>query len=211
MTCVVLGYHIIISCYGFWLPNDPRGSWSSSVRKWELFRYGGPATIVKTRRSVASRSHDRQQRIAAKQLLKYPPVTLNGEQARSVAIGFGEAVTRGGYIALACAVMPDHAHLVIARDGRLSEQVRSHLKRAASTRLHADGLHPLATYQRGSKSPPTPWSRGGWQVYLNSNDDVQRAVTYVEQNPIREGLNRQRWSFVTTMTDWIDRRRGAAL
>ena len=37
---MVYAYHVIISAYGFWLPNDPRGSWSDMVRKYELLRYG---------------------------------------------------------------------------------------------------------------------------------------------------------------------------
>lgn len=28
---MVIGYHVIFSTYGFWLPNDPRGSWSCGV------------------------------------------------------------------------------------------------------------------------------------------------------------------------------------
>jgi hypothetical protein len=33
------GFHVIFSADGFWLPNDPRGSWSEFVRRWE--RLGG--------------------------------------------------------------------------------------------------------------------------------------------------------------------------
>ena len=33
---MVRWYHLIISAYGFWLPNDPRGSWSDFVGAWEL-------------------------------------------------------------------------------------------------------------------------------------------------------------------------------
>lgn len=50
---MIVGYHIIFSAYGFWLPNDPRGSWSDFVGSWELFRYG-PATKTTERRSLAS-------------------------------------------------------------------------------------------------------------------------------------------------------------
>jgi REP element-mobilizing transposase RayT len=196
---MVRAYHIIISCYGFWLPNDPRGSWSTWVHSWELFRYGGPATKVNTRRSVANIPHDRAKRQAMKQHLKYPPVIFTGEQARSVALGFGDAARDGGYTILACAVLPDHAHLVVARDARLSEQIRSHLKRAASRRLRKESLHPLAAYARHEETPPSPWSRGGWQVYLNTDEDIVRAVRYVEDNPVREGKKRQRWSFVTPL------------
>jgi len=28
---MVLGTHLILTAYGFWLPNDPRGSWSDFV------------------------------------------------------------------------------------------------------------------------------------------------------------------------------------
>lgn len=37
---MIHGYHVIMPMYGFWLPNDPRGSWSEFVRKWELVRFG---------------------------------------------------------------------------------------------------------------------------------------------------------------------------
>jgi hypothetical protein len=68
---MVLGYHLIITAYGFWLPNDPRGSWSDFVGAWELLRFG-PATKTDSRQSVASRPHDRQSRLEAKNALKYP-------------------------------------------------------------------------------------------------------------------------------------------
>ena len=47
---MVLAYHVIFSIYGFWLPNDPRGSWSEFVGAWELVRYG-TSTKTNTRRS----------------------------------------------------------------------------------------------------------------------------------------------------------------
>jgi len=54
----VLAYHLIMTAYGFWLPNDPRGSWSDFVRAWELFLFGGPATRTTERRSLARDPHD---------------------------------------------------------------------------------------------------------------------------------------------------------
>ena len=39
--------------------------------------------------------------------------------------------------------------------------------------------------------------RGEWKAFLESPADVARAVRYVEANPVREGLPRQRWPFVT--------------
>lgn len=62
---MIRAYHVIMTTYGFWLPNDPRGSWSDWVRQWELYAFGA-ATKVETRRSVAKQPHDRQMRMEAK-------------------------------------------------------------------------------------------------------------------------------------------------
>ena len=37
---VVIGYHLIVTGYGHWPPNDPRGSGSSRVASGELRRLG---------------------------------------------------------------------------------------------------------------------------------------------------------------------------
>ena len=60
---MVSGYHVILSAYGFWLPNDPRGSWSDFVGAWELFRFG-PATKTDSTQSVAHEPHNRELRLA---------------------------------------------------------------------------------------------------------------------------------------------------
>lgn len=54
---MILASHVIFGTYGFWLPNDPRGSWSDFVGSWELARFGR-ATKVTTRRSLAREPHD---------------------------------------------------------------------------------------------------------------------------------------------------------
>jgi hypothetical protein len=33
---MILGSHVIFGAYGFWLPNDPRGSWSEFVGAWDF-------------------------------------------------------------------------------------------------------------------------------------------------------------------------------
>src|ERR1051325_6061084 len=98
---MVLGYHVIFSAYGFWLPNDPRGSWSDFVGAWELFRYGS-ATKTTERRSLAHREHDHALRGTAKSALKYPPVQFTGLQARAVARGFARYVDRSKLPVWAC-------------------------------------------------------------------------------------------------------------
>ena len=114
---MVLAYHCIFGFYGFWLPNDPRGSGSDYVASRELLNFG-PATKVSSHRSVAGRPHDHAARLAAKKALRYPPVVITGIQAVAVADGFRKATQEGNYLLQACAILPDHVHLVIARHDR---------------------------------------------------------------------------------------------
>ena len=93
---MVIGYHVIFSAYVFWLPNDPRGSWSDFVGAWDLFLAGGKATKTEETRSVAGRSHDWQRRLAAKEVLARPAVKFNGRQARAIGNGFAEYVAKSG-------------------------------------------------------------------------------------------------------------------
>ena len=186
---MVRAYHVIFTAYGFWLPNDPRGSWSEFVRQWELRRFG-PATKTDTRRSVAGRSHDAAARRAAKQALQHPPVQFTGVQAREIARAFDETVAGSGYTVHACAILPEHVHMVIGRAPYRIEQVVRRLKQAATVRLHERGLHPL-------DGAASPWARKCWKVFLNDAVAIRRAVRYVEANPTREGKRPQRWPFVT--------------
>src|SRR5579871_1641620 len=140
---MILGYHVIFGAYGFWLPNDPRGSWSDFVGSWELFRFG-PATTTQTRQSVAHQPHDREQRRAAQDALHYPPVCFTGLQARAIGRGFASLVRKSDATIWACAILPQHVHLVAARGDYEVEQWVNLLKGAATRQLLAENLHPFA-------------------------------------------------------------------
>lgn len=193
---MVIASHGIFSAYGFWLPNDPRGSWSDFVRSWELHRFG-PATKTDERRSVAKRGHDRELRLAAKGALKFGAVRFTGVQARAVARGFSLAVAEAGYRLLACAIMPDHVHIVSQRHERSVERVIAHLKTRATQRLVEEGLHPFAKFAGTDGRFPSVWAHRAWKVFLDSVEDVERAIEYVNGNPVKDGKKRQEWSFVS--------------
>jgi len=40
------------------------------------------------------------------------------------------------------------------------------------------------------------WADKKWKVFLDSEEGVEDAIRYVEENPFREGKPRQKWSFV---------------
>ena len=193
---MVIGFHVILTAYGFWLPNDPRGSWSDFVGAWELVRFG-QATKTDERRSLARKPHDRRTRLAAKEALKYPLVRFNGHQARAIGRGFASFVKRSGLNVWSCSILPEHTHLVVGQHRYPIEQIANLLKGAATGRLNAEDIHPLRGFRASNGKPPKAWAQGLWKVFLRTPADVRRAVRYVQDNPAKEGLPRQRWAFVT--------------
>jgi REP element-mobilizing transposase RayT len=197
----MLASHIIFGAYGFWLPNDPRGSWSEFVGDWELFRYGG-ATKTSTSRSLAARPHDRCLRVAAKRSLRRPAVEFNGVQARAAARGFARYADRPRLAILACAILPDHVHLVVGAHRVSPARLAVQFKGEATSQLMEEGIHPFRRLPLKNGRPPKCFARGQWAVYLDAPRDVRRAIRYVEENPVREGKPRQRWSFITPLDEW---------
>ena len=173
---MVYGYHIVLPHYGFWLPNDPRGSWSEFVGCWEIARFGESTRHLEQRTLAMLTPEELALREAARQALLYPPVSLTGKQALSVANGFKEQSSKSDYAIWACSILPEHTHLVIARHRYKAEQIANLLKGAATARLIADGIHPLRQYAKPELNeigilrrvrPPRADEAGGLYQALN--------------------------------------------
>lgn len=191
----MIAFHLIISAYGFWLPNDPRGSWSDFVGSWELLKFGS-ATRVDDRRSYAHDLHDVALRRAAKQALKYPAVRFNDSHRTAIAAGFARACDEAGYICRACCIGFDHAHLVCDQHSREITVIAGHLKSHATRELAGRGIHPLASYVGKRGGMPTPWGEGCWKVFIDERDQLDAAIQYVNRHPRKERLADQCWIFV---------------
>jgi REP element-mobilizing transposase RayT len=199
---MIHGYHAIWGTYGFWLPNDPRGSWSDFVASWELARFGKSSKSIERREIDVARWAT--WRAAAQKALHYPAVTLSGLQARAVGRGIEKGVRKSGLTIWACSILPQHVHLVIARHHFDVEQICILLKGEATKQLKREGLHPQAYCATADGKLPSAWAEGLWKVYLDSEEQIETAIHYVEQNPIEEGKPSQTWPFVTPFAG-IDR------
>jgi REP element-mobilizing transposase RayT len=183
----MLASHIVFGAYGFWLPNDPRGSWSEFVWSINLRKFGPPKK-PDSARSQARIEHDHGKRRAAKAALAYPEVQFSDEQVAVVAGGFQQAIEEAGYVVFACAIMPGHVHLVVRAHRRTPSKIAGHLKSRATQHLHKSTVW-------GDLARPV-WGEKCWKVYLDEPDDVAEAVDYVDQNPLRDGLPAQHWPFI---------------
>ncbi len=149
---MVRWYHLIMPAHGFWLPNDPRGSWSEFVASWELYKFGS-ATKTSEKRSLAHDPHDRSRRLAAKKSLKYPAVRFDDRQRTMIAEGFAQAILEGGYAIHALCIGHDHAHAIIERHDRTIERIAQHLKSKATMTLNRENANPLARFCESDRIP----------------------------------------------------------
>ena len=178
----IIAYHVTFGTYGFWLPNDPRGSFSKEVRAQNLRKFG-PATKVDHRQSVAHVEHDRRLRQLAQTALRRPAVVFSDQQIMSVAAGFAQQISKSGYQVFACAILPQHTHLVLAVHRYRIEQVVRLLRQSATLQLLRTGLHPFSEQRSAAGFLPSVWEQDFWKTFLYTYDEVLQAIEYVTGNP----------------------------
>ncbi len=193
---MVIAYHLIWTAYGTWLPNDLRGSGSRLVISRKLAALGDAhfgRKPVQPRRAAVREFYAHAEPLLVHQVLRF------GEMQRAaIAEAMDEMIRRTPYTCWACAVMPDHVHLVIRKHKHRAEEMIERLQDATRAGLNRKALVPA--------NHPV-WTVGGWRVFLDSPAAVRGRVGYVERNPEKEGLSRQEWGFVTGYDGWPFERR----
>jgi REP element-mobilizing transposase RayT len=189
----IIAYHIVFGAYGFWLPNDPRGSWSRYVWADRLHRFGPPQPLSASHQPTAD---EEQLRAEMKRELQFPPVRFSDLQVRAVASGFAAIIQQLHLVVYATAIMADHVHLVTARQDLYAEDIAAYFKRAGSRALREANLHPLADWPDRRRRLPSPWEAKGWKAFLHNVDELGFAIEYVNNNPAEAGLPRQHWPWI---------------
>ena len=63
-----------------------------------------------------------------------------------------------------------------------------------------EGLEGNGLYTQGANQSDDLFM--GWKVYLDHPDAIRRAIQYVDENPVKWRLPRQRWPFVVEYDGW---------
>jgi len=189
---MVVGYHLIWTAYGWWLPNDLRGS-SSHVIHQNIIAQLGELHFGRKRVQPAS-SQIRAFYAKAKNVLKFDLLKFTARDVTAISQAFASIIKRESYTCYACAIMPDHVHLVIRKHRHRAEDMIAHFQtesRNAVLQLNErDPLHPV-------------WGGPGWKVYLEDQQDFERTIKYIENNPIKEDRPQQAFGFVTPYDGWM--------
>ena len=188
---IVIAHHLILTAYGWWLPTDPRGSCSPATGCDVIAELG---ELHQGRRQVQPPGAEiRKFYTRAEGVLKHPLLEFRSHEVRATAEAFAETVSQYRYTCYACAIMPDHVHLIIRKHKDKAEQMIENFQRSSRLRLSSLQL----------RTPDHPvWVRSGWRVYLDRPDDIRRTVRYVRENPLKRRMPEQQWVFVSEYDGW---------
>ena len=188
---IVIAHHLIWTGYGWWLPNDPRGSTSHTIACDVIAELGE----LHHGRCKVQPSSDviREFYARAKEVLRFPLLRFGPRESEAIGAAFADSIREHRYTCYACAIMPDHVHVLIRKHKHQAEQMIENLQEESRLRLRTVGLrtadHPV-------------WGGPGWKVFLDRPDAVRRTVGYIEANPVKWGLPAQTWPFVKKYDGW---------
>jgi REP element-mobilizing transposase RayT len=190
---MVAGYHLIWTVYGYWLPNDPRGSTSKEVRVEPIEALGEHHYGRKPNQPSPNELREFFKNVH--EVLAHAVRPLDDDDIALVGAALGRRVADAGYVCHACAVMPDHVHILIRRHRERAEDMIAKFRIETKAALIRAGKRPV--------NHPV-WTDGaGWKTFVNSRRQFENEIEYIRQNPIKIGRAEQVWDFVTAYDGWL--------
>jgi REP element-mobilizing transposase RayT len=190
---MIIAHHLIWTLYGHWLANDLRGSGSLELYD-EKFAPLGPIHHGRKPKHLQPRRKElREFHAKAEPLLNFPRFWIDDATRQALRDAFTRVIAERHYTVWACAILSNHAHMVIRRhrdDSLAMWRAISDASRLA--------LRDFADV--GANHPG--WSSRPYKVFLRTSDEVCGRIAYVELNPQKEGLPKQRYDFVESYNNW---------
>lgn len=178
--------HLILTGYGHWLPNDPRGSGSTELRKPTLGELG---TIHHGRKRLQpSRAALREFYRAAEPKLDHPVIWFDAQTRVALGRAVHHVVTERGYTCWALAILRNHLHAVVRTHRDTADVMLAKI---------ADGTRDVLREKSLVASTHPVWSQRPYKVYLRTRAEILGRIEYVNNNPMKERLASQRWRCVS--------------
>lgn len=169
-----LGYHIVISGFGLWLPGDDRGHWSEA---WDTeLGFVEPHTL---------HAGDPVRRRMAEERQQHPAVRLNAEMLGIVIDTVGRCKATSDWQIAAASIEPTHSHLLITYSDRDIDNTVKWLKDQTTKAIHRETHH----------AGPV-WCKGSWRSFIYDPEAWQNAQRYVERHNERRGVGPRPYPFL---------------
>ena len=162
-----LGYHLVKSGYGLWLPGDDRGSWSAA---WDdQIGYYEPNQL---------HEGDPMRHRMAKERMKHPPVRLDRSMIDAVVSTMRQCTNASDWQLAAFSVEPTHLHLLITYFGRDIDRTAKWLAQEMTKAVH----------RRTHHTGPV-WCEGWWRGFIYDRATWDNTRRYIERhNERRHGF-----------------------
>ena len=163
-----LGYHLVKSCYGLWLPGDERAHWPDA---WdEQIGYLEPHML---------HEGDPVRLRMAQERMQHPPVKLDAAMTAAVADAIGACVAKsnGGLRIAAGAIDHTYFHLLLPYTGRDIDRTAAWIADQTAKAVHRQTSH----------AGPV-WGKGSWKVFVFTQEHWDAARGYIERHNLRNGL-----------------------
>ena len=172
-----LGYHLVKSCYGLWLPGDARGHWSDAwdeqigfIEPHQLH----PGDPVRLR--------------MAQERMTHPPVKLTAAMTAAVVRGIGACVAKSnfGLLVAAAAIDHTHFHLLLPYTGRDIDRTAAWIADQTTKEVHSATAHvgPI-------------WGKSSWKVFVFTHEHWDAARCYIERHNVRNRLDARPYEWIT--------------
>jgi REP element-mobilizing transposase RayT len=169
-----IGYHIVKSGYGLWLPGDESGSWSSA---WdEQIGYYEPHML---------HNADPVRRRMAAERMKHPAVRLTQLMIDAVANAIDTCTAESEWNVAAISIEPTHMHLQLTYTTRDIDKVCKWI---------AQQMTKAIREQTGHAGPI--WAKGKWCSFIFDDRYWETTRRYIERHNQRRGLPAQPYTFI---------------
>jgi REP element-mobilizing transposase RayT len=175
MMARTVGYHIVISGFGLWLPGDDRGHWSEAWDKElgylepHMLHPGDP---VRKRMAEERRAH--------------PPVRLSPTMVDIVAETISQCRAASDWQIIAASIESTHTHLLLTYTPREIDDTVKWLKDQTTKAIH-----------RGTPHQGPVWCKGKWRSYVFDSAVWDNAMRYIERHNVRRGVGARPYDFLT--------------
>ena len=163
-----IGYHIVVSGYGLWLPGDDRGHWSDT---WDdQIGFHEPHML---------HPGDPIRKRMAEERMSHPLVKLSQEMQACVLTTLQRCEKESDWQVAAASIEATHTHLLLTYSSRNIDNTVKWLKDQMTKAIHHDTKH---------QGPV--WCKGKWCSFIYDEKVWNNTLKYINRHNERRGVGR---------------------
>lgn len=168
-----IGYHIVKSAYGLWLPGDDRGSWSTA---WD-------SEIGLTEPHTLQPGDPVRFRMAAERM-RQPPVRWSASMLACIQTALAQCMAESDWRIAAASLESTHIHLVLTQTTHNIDNTSKWIADQCTKRIRREC---------GYAGPV--WAKGNWRGFIYDGKVWKSAIGYVERHNLRRGVGPRPYIF----------------